>query len=100
LKELFTNLNTNSTKTGWTSTNDSSCAVATDSQCVDEMTGVLIPNGVYAWKSSTNAICTRVAAANQIWMDNLNCPTWPSTETHIEQCTHNDNPTYQDSTYP
>ena len=36
---------------------------------------------------------------NQIWMDNLNCPTWTSganayrgttTETHVEQCQHND----------
>jgi len=28
-------------------------------------------------------------ASNQIWMDNLNCPNWPSTETHVEQCMHN-----------
>jgi hypothetical protein len=36
---------------------------------------------------------------NQIWMDNLNCPTWTTganayrgitTETHVEQCQHND----------
>ena len=26
---------------------------------------------------------------NQIWLDNLNCPAWPSTETHVEQCQHN-----------
>jgi len=43
----------------------------------------------------TDAPCTR-----QIWMDNMNCPTWPSTETHIEKCTHNDHTNYTDATYP
>jgi hypothetical protein len=33
--------------------------------------------------------------SNQIWMDNVNCPSWPSTETHIEQCTHTDSGQWQ-----
>lgn len=27
---------------------------------------------------------------NQIWMDNVNCPDWPTTRNHVEQCHHND----------
>ena len=33
--------------------------------------------------------------SNQIWMDNLNCPNWPTTSTHVEQCNHNDSGNWQ-----
>ena len=32
-----------------------------------------------------------IDGTNQIWLDNLNCSTWPSDETHVEQCVHNNN---------
>ena len=34
-------------------------------------------------------------ASNQIWMDNLNCPDWPSDKTHVEQCEHNNKDDWQ-----
>ena len=34
-------------------------------------------------------------ASNQIWMDNLNCPDWPSSKTHVEQCEHNNKNDWQ-----
>jgi len=46
------------------------------------------------------SIVTDAPSTRQIWMDNVNCPAWPSTETHIEQCTHNNHPNYVDSTNP
>ena len=46
------------------------------------------------------SIVTDAPNTRQVWMDNMNCPTWPSTETHVEQCTHNDHTTYNDSTTP
>jgi hypothetical protein len=32
---------------------------------------------------------------DQIWMDNLNCTSWPTTETLVEQCQHNDKDNWQ-----
>ena len=35
------------------------------------------------------SIVTDAPGTRQVWMDNMNCPSWPSTETHVEQCDHN-----------
>jgi hypothetical protein len=39
-------------------------------------------------------IVTDAESEKMIWMDNLNCPNWPTNPlTHIEQCQHNNKDT-------
>ena len=35
------------------------------------------------------SIVADAPSTRQVWIDNMNCPSWPSTETHVEQCDHN-----------
>ena len=75
--------NDNTDENNWSGSLDFGSGVST-TQAVDDRAAEVICRQM-GWTVGR----AQQDASNQIWMDNLNCPDWPSDKTHVEQCEHN-----------